>query len=303
MRCRPLHITLLTLVFALLLMSCDKTPRGVMSVNAMADLIVDLHLADAYIDSHNNEFQSDSSRMVMKQSVFKKHGITQQDYDSSLVWYAHNMEDYVKAYDKAVGKLKERYEKLNKGGNDATGNRPQDIMGAGDGPGEPTHNPVPGTVLPNRRADSKRLKTLGSDTKRDSADLWQGHRSYTLTQGAKRGFIPFDFSPDANKRPGDRYQLAYKLMRGGNEFKVNLCVDYTDGSTAQTCRGTISDGWVTVDLQSDTARQVRRIYGYVSYNMKRGHTAYIDSLTLMRTHVSKENYGIIHAQRLLERKK
>ena len=42
-------------------------------------------------------------------------------------------------------------------------------------------------------------------------------------------------------------------------------------------------------------------YGYVSYDIKRGSTAYVDSLMLMRTHISKGNYGYIHAQRLLER--
>ena len=90
------HILLL-IVLATSLLACDKTPGGVMSKNKMADLIVDLQLAESYIESHAQEFPNDSSRMVIKQSIFKKHGITQEDYDSSLVWYAHNMEDYIKA--------------------------------------------------------------------------------------------------------------------------------------------------------------------------------------------------------------
>lgn len=295
MRRITLHISLL-LMMALSLLSCDRTPRGVMSVNALADLIVDMQLAEAYIDSHISEFDTDSSKQVMKQSVFKKHGITQQDYDSSLVWYAHNMEDYVKAYDKAVGKLKSKYDKLDKGGDDNS--KPQDMMGAG--PGEPTHNPIPNANLPHPHG-GKGLHKPSTDVKSDSADLWQGRRNYVLAQGARRGFIPFDVRPDANMRRGDRYQLGYKLMRGGNEFKVCLTVDYTDGATSQITRSTNSDGWIAIDVQSDTARQVRRIYGYVSYNIKRGHTAYVDSLMLMRTHLNKDNYGYFNAQRLLKR--
>ena len=103
------------------------------------------------------------------------------------------------------------------------------------------------------------------------------------TVGSSGSVTAFDIQPDANKKPGDRYQLGYKLMRGGNEFKVCLSVDYTDGSTAQIARGTNSNGWITIDVQSDTARQVRRIYGYLSYDIKRGHTAYVDSLMLMHT--------------------
>ena len=299
MRHITLHISLL-LMLALSLLSCDRTPGGVMSVNAMADLIADMQLAEAYMESHAGEFDSDSSKQVLKQSVFKKHGITQQEYDSSLVWYAHNMEDYVKAYDKAVGKLKSRYDKLDKDGKGNSNSTPQDMMGAG--PGEPTHHPVPNATLPHPHG-GKGLHQLSTDTKVDSADLWQGRRNYVLAQGSRRGFIPFDVRPDANMRAGDRYQLGYKLMRGGNEFKVCLTVDYTDGATTQITRSTNSDGWVAIDVQSDTARQVRRIYGYVSYDIKRGHTAYVDSLMLMRTHLNKNNYGYINAQRLLERNK
>ena len=284
----------LTLLFPLLL-SCGRTPGGVLSVNEMADLIADLQLADAYIETHIADFDSDSSKMVIKQSIFKKHGITQQEYDSSLVWYAHNMEDYTKAYDKAVGKLKNRYDKLDKSGNGGIG-EPGEMMA---GPaGEPTHD-----AAPQLGPRGKQLKRhLNTDVNNDSADLWQGRRDYILAQGARRGFITFDIQPDANNQPGDRYQLAYKLLRGGNEFKVSLNVDYTDGATSQITRGTNSDGWVTVDVQSDSARHVRRIYGYVSYDIKRGHTAFVDSLSLMRTHMSPSNYGFIHAQRLLERK-
>ena len=295
--CRVLlNLSLLSLL-ALSLLSCGKTPRGVMDMDEMADLIVDLQLADAYIESHIQDFDTDSSKLVIKQSVFKKHGITQADYDTSLMWYAHNMEDYIKVNDKALGILKERYDKLDKGG---VNGRPGEMLGANDGPGEPTHNPVPNAPgMPGGR----RVKRLSTDISSDSADLWQGRRTYMLAQGEGRGFITFDLTPDANKHPGDRYQLGYKLYRGGNEMKVCLSLDYSDGGTTQLTRSTNSDGWVYIDLQSDTARQVRRVYGYVSYDIKRGHIAYIDSLQLMRTHWSDINYGIIHAQRKLERKR
>ena len=65
-----------SLLLLLSLLSCGRTPGGVMSVNEMADLIVDLELADAYIESHIDEFQGDSSKLIVKQSIFKKHGIT-----------------------------------------------------------------------------------------------------------------------------------------------------------------------------------------------------------------------------------
>ncbi|MBR5171065.1 MAG: DUF4296 domain-containing protein [Muribaculaceae bacterium] len=297
MRAVSLNISLL-LLLALSLLSCDKTPRGVLSVNDMADLIVDLQLADAYIESNAAEFDSDSSKLIIKQSVFKKHGITAQEYDSSLVWYAHNMEDYIKAQDKAVGILKQRYDKLDKGRKD---NEPS-LAGLDERQGGTRRVAMPEGARGASRP-GKHMKKLSTDVNNDTVDLWQGRRCYALTSGAHRGFITFDMPPDANKRSGDRYQLAYKLFRGTNQFKVCLSVDYTDGSTSQIARGSNSDGWVTVDLQSDTTRKVRRVYGYVSYDIKRGQVAYVDSLMLMRTRMNLGNYGLIHGQRLLERRK
>lgn len=284
-----LHIALL--ITALTFLSCGRTPRGVMGTDDMAEVIADLKLADAYIDSHPAEFESDSSKQVLKQSIFKKHGIDQSDYDSSLVWYVHNMEDYTRAYDKAVGILKKRYDKLDKKGQDKDNALEREI-------GEPTHLPVPQAVT-----EARHRRMQGDDTEADTIDMWQGARSYLLTQGLRRGFITFDLSPENSWQAGDRYQLIYKLLRGGNDFKACLNVDYTDGATSQINRSTNSDGWIIIDVQSDSTRKVSRVYGYVSYDIKHGHVASVDSLMLMRTRLSKSNYGFINAQRLLERKK
>ena len=283
------HISLMFLL--VLSISCDRAPNGVLSKNDLANLIVDLQMADAYIESHRQDYPNDSTKQVLKQSIFKKHGVTSEEYDSSLVWYSHNMEDYVKAHDMALGKLKERYDKLAKNNS----KEPPERLGPGEQGGPaPSMTQGPARKLPQ-------LAKVGA--KGDTADLWQGKRSYMLTRGAGHGFIPFDFVPDADKQPGDRYQLVYKLTRGGNDFKASVNVDYTDGATAQVSRGSTNDGWVTIDIQSDSARQVRRVYGYVSFNIRRDGVAYVDSLMLLRTHLSKSNYGFINAQRLLERGK
>ena len=201
MRSRLYHILLL-LAIAASLASCDRTPSGVISRNDMADLIVDLELANAYIDDHIGDFTDDSSKMVLKQSIFKKHGITQQEYDSSLVWYAHNMDDYVRAYNQAIGKLKDRTDKLEKKKND--GQMPAEIVT--DKPIKEARNI---NAAPIAHGGPKRpIGKLSTDSKSDSADLWQGPRHYLLTPGYRRGFITFDVVPDANKKPGDRYLLA-----------------------------------------------------------------------------------------------
>jgi len=270
--------------------SCDKAPRGVIGESKMTDLVIDLELAEAYIDNHPMDFADDSSKLVLKQSIFKKHGITAADYDTSLVWYAHNMESYTKVYEQVIRRLESRRDKLQAQTGDMS-KGPQGIAGSSD-MAPPQRHPVS-----KNSPIGKRITNATGDT----IDMWQGSRSYVLNQGMKSGFISFDFPPDAQYKAGDRYQLVYKLSRCANEFKVSVNIDYSDGYTAQVTRPTNSDGWITVDIQSDTARRVKRIYGYVSYNLNSGHIACVDSLTLLRTHMNSKNYAFIKSQRLFER--
>ena len=188
MRRISLHITLL-LAVALSLLACDKTPGGVLSVDDMADLIVDMQLAEAYIDHHHEDFPTDSAKMVMKQSVFRKHGITQQDYDSSLVWYAHNMEDYTKAYDKAILKLNKRYEKIKSGGNSMPGDLTEGPRGVD---GAPTHQITPGDAKNSR---TKNYGKITSDANSDSTDLWQGAATTRSPRAPNAVSSPLTCSP------------------------------------------------------------------------------------------------------------
>ena len=283
MRYRLHWLALAALVVALV--ACDKAPRGVIGESKMTDLLVDMQLADAYIDNRPMDFPDDSTRLLLKQSVFKKHGVTMAQYDTSLVWYAHNMDAYSKVYNSVEEKLKKRFDKLQK----VTG---EDMQG----PRSMSH--------PEERASGN--KHMGGGHRRgyaavgDTADLWTGTRSYAFTQGLKSGFITFDVVPDAQYKKGDRYQLAYKLARCANDFKVGLAIEYMDGATAIISRPTNSDGWVSIDIQSDSTRMVKRIYGYINYNIKPSKVAYVDSLSLLRTHLNPKNYLVIKAQKLIE---
>lgn len=80
-------------------------PRGVLSNREMRDLLYDLHRTDGalqvigYNYGHNKELSS------YYQSVLDKHGITQAQFDSSLVWYTDNPQIFNKIYPKVISRL------------------------------------------------------------------------------------------------------------------------------------------------------------------------------------------------------
>ena len=265
---------------------CSKAPRGVISEGDMADLIVDLTKADAYLSIYPDKFPDDSSKQALKQSVFAMHHVTQAEYDSSMVWYAHNLDVYDDVYDRVVKQLTSDQNDLNKqlekGGGLAA-------AGSGDDGGDES-SPA--------EQWQKRTYTQHGDT----ADLWAGQRAWLLTGVVPRGYVTFDIKPDGEYRSGDRYQLNFKLIDGGGRFAVVMGADYSDGSTSVVQRSSCEGGWTTFELQTDRDRIVRRVFGYVSYDLgARTSVAFVDSVSLLRTHFDQSKYSTLSVQRLLRR--
>jgi len=91
------RIFILTLLFLLLLSACSKK---VLSEKQMEDVLFDIHIADAMIGDNYYDFSSEEKKRELYASVFKKHGITQQQFDTSLVWYGRNLDKYLAIYTK-----------------------------------------------------------------------------------------------------------------------------------------------------------------------------------------------------------
>ncbi|GHT51650.1 hypothetical protein AGMMS49982_09670 [Bacteroidia bacterium] len=78
------------------LMGCSPRPSYVLSDSEMADVLFDLNLAEQAINDHSAIFAGDSARkQQLLLSIFDKHHITQQDFDTSLVWYNAHLEEYL----------------------------------------------------------------------------------------------------------------------------------------------------------------------------------------------------------------
>lgn len=97
---------------ALLLARCGEKNDMVLGIDDMASLMADIHIAEAVVDLNHNEFGDDSSKMVLKQSIYAAHGVTPQQVDSSYAWYGYHVEDYMKVYDKTIEILKSRQDEL-----------------------------------------------------------------------------------------------------------------------------------------------------------------------------------------------
>ena len=88
-------------------------PHDVLSNREMRDLLYDLHRVDGamqvagYNYGHNEELAS------YYQSVLNKHGVTQAQFDSSLVWYTDNPQIFNKMYPNVIERLQADFDREN----------------------------------------------------------------------------------------------------------------------------------------------------------------------------------------------
>ena len=96
-------ISILTIILALV--ACKSTPDGVLDHDDFVNLLVDVHKGEAYTDINFRDFRADSTKQAYKQSILAKHGISQADFDTTMMWYGAHIEDYLEVYDDVIARL------------------------------------------------------------------------------------------------------------------------------------------------------------------------------------------------------
>ena len=262
---------------ALILVGCSKVPNYVIGEDDMIDLLSDLYKAEAIMEDDNSKYNNDSLKMVLRQSLFLKHNVTQEKFDTSLIWYAHNLDVYGNVYEGVIDELEDEKRRLAKG----------DVAN------------VKTTVSSDVKPSVPRYRSVG-----DTADIWGGIRTWLLLPGYNKNMVTFDVKPDKENMRGDVYELALKICNVRKPIKLFMGVDYKDGSTSYQQRNYSVDGWHKCAIQSDSTRDVNRIYGYLVYTPTPYHVAFLDSVELLRTHLDNKSYSTLlrHQKYIIDKK-
>ncbi|MCM1331851.1 MAG: DUF4296 domain-containing protein [Bacteroides sp.] len=231
--------------------SCDRTPDHVIKPKEMASLLADIHKGEGVVDLQGARYRNDSVKKALKQSIYMRHGVTQEEVDTSLVWYGHNIDVYKEVYEMVIKQLEEEL-------NNA------DI--AADG-------------------KSVQVSVVG-----DSVNVWGELPYRRFSPQNPSDFIRFKFNSDENWEKGDTYSWKLYANSHILPINWTLCADYSDGSTDYISSKFIGSGWQEIKLYTDTARILRSIYGSVQYMPVKDETTYIDSITLTRTRFSPDEY-------------
>ncbi len=91
---------------------CCSRPKEVLSKKSMESLLYDIYIAEAMIDNDFQNFDTPQKKEALISQVFKKHNVTQSQWDSSLAWYSDRADVYLRINDSVKSRLKREQEAL-----------------------------------------------------------------------------------------------------------------------------------------------------------------------------------------------
>lgn len=219
-------ILLLTVVF-----SCrPKVPDEYIQPDEFEDILYDYHLADAIAGEGENAANESYDIVLYRQAVLRKHGITQAEFDSSLVYYMRHAD-----------RLHSIYENLSKRFED-------DAMALG--------------------ASANDIRQYGDMASvRDTSNMWRGVPAAMFLPKAPYNVMTFDFAADSTYREGDKLIFSFNCdfiyNEGGRNAIALLAVQFRNDSIASSTVRMSSNSNYSVTVADASNLGIKAIRGFI----------------------------------------
>lgn len=230
--------------------SCKQQGEEILNKEQMAELLVDVHKSEAVIALNYSKFPNDSTKSIIRAAVFKRHNITQAQFDSSLVWYGNHIEDYMEIYDKVIERLNQENEEIK-------------------------------ALIAQ---DNAQILTRAGDT----VDIWKLERSHIFDSDKRENIFAFDIMADENFFKNDRFILKIHVINVPKDDAkplTYLAVRHDEQNINYNWGKIIKEGWNELKVQCDSSIRMNTVYGYIAMPERTdGHVMYMDSIILLRIH-------------------
>ena len=243
-----------------LLFSCSSDKEASIPEDKMIDVLYDFHMAQAL--GNSGAFgTSRHERALYENAVYAKHGITEAEFDSALVWYTRHtkmLADIYKEVSKRMKKESRSVEKL----------------------------------------ISIRDKKPMTSERGDTVDVWAWNRALRLSRAALDNLYSFNLSSDSNYHATDSlvWSVHYRMLPVGgvdsvanNALVMNLMLHYAKDTTVNRYARVTESGQVRLSIQNDTLGEIKKISGMMYFMPDSCPCVVVaDSITLYRYHVKRD---------------
>lgn len=230
-----------------------KRPNAVLSDAEMENVLYDFHIAKAM--GEEVPYNESYKRVLYIESVYKKHGITQADFDTSMVWYARNPEALTKVYEKVNQRLKADRDGINH--------------------------------LIALRDNKPKESQPG-----DSINVWAWRHIYELSGMPFDNKITFALPSDSNFKDRDTLKWTVRFHFNGKKPDSTLVPLMTmqilyEKDTVSRMLKIKKSGTETLILAADTLGKLKEVRGFIYYPMQKTVQSLLaDRISLMRYHAT-----------------
>jgi len=102
-------------IFLFVFLACSKRPSDVLNVREMTNLLVDLHTLDGIFATFEFHHLNADERNRFYETVLEKHNTSQEQLDSSLVWYSRDPKRFERIYARVLTRLTKQLEAIEAG--------------------------------------------------------------------------------------------------------------------------------------------------------------------------------------------
>ena len=241
-----------------LLAGCGKKiPDDIIQPDAMESLLYDYHLASTMSASlpYDESYQKDA----YMDYVFRKHQVTEAEFDSSMVWYTRHAEELATIY----RNLQERLEKEEK--------QMKELV-------------------------AKRDNQIDVSMSGDTVDVWQDRPLYWLSASPLTNKVTFDLKTDTTFKPRDAMELKADfrfIPSGAKSAKAVMALNfYFDNDSVQgLTRMVTRSGIQRLYLRPDSAFAIQSVGGFIYFmgEEERGASLLVNDIHLTRYHTEEED--------------
>ena len=217
---------ILALGLALLTSCGSKIPDNIIQPNKMEAVLYDYHLSMGM--SVSLKYSENYKKEAYKKYVFQKHQITEELFDSSMVWYTRNAMELATIY----ANLEKRFNR------------------------EHNHHQM---LLERHQIADTRTTQPG-----DTVDIWGKRSMYWLSASPVFNLLTFEIKADTNFRPKDAFlwNADYHLLPKG-KVTIGLNVVYDNDSVIGETKVISQTGTHSIYLHTDSAYKVSALNGFI----------------------------------------
>lgn len=236
-----------------------STPSQYIQPDEIVDILVDYHLSRAMAQSQPDYDEQNYCRALYWNAAMQKHGITQEKFDSSMVYYYSQANVFSNIYKKVYDRLNDEY-----------------------------------TLLGISEGEIGRYSALKADG--DTANIWPGHISHFMMPMPPYNRLDFSIACDTSFYEGDSFLMQFTsdfvYQTGTKDALLYVAVVCSDTTIVRHTRFYYS-GLTQLRIDSPAKVTPKTIKGY--FYLGKGHEAsttlrmlFVNNIQLIRFHKKHE---------------